>query len=405
MLRIYNSLSKRVETFKPLDKKLVRLYTCGPTVYSRQHLGNYRTYLWEDALKRYLAFSGYKVMHSMNITDFDNTVMKEMRKTGINRKRLTAKYEALFRQNLSALGALPADRYPHVSQYAEKMADRVLALLKAGLAYKDGRGRVFFDVSKYKKYGELSGRRLHPAERKVAREEYKRFQAGDFLLWNPCKKGDEGCGECFQSKLGAAHPAWNLHCAVMSTETLGNRIDIAMGGKDNIFNHHENTRAIASGLSHAEYAKYWMHIRHLIIDGEKMSKSKGNVLLLSDMLKRGFRPRQVRFVLLSVHYRKRLNFTWEYANKMRKRYAALGKLIGAMKKQDGAGSRNFDKLLNDAKWDFQTAVDDDLDVPAAVAGIERFLSECAKARISKKQAGRALSLLGKFDTVLAFLPL
>jgi len=414
---IYNSLTQRVETFSPLSTKQVKLYTCGPTVYSRPHLGNYRTYLWEDTLKRYLQHCGYRVLHTMNITDYDNTIMKAVKKTGVPREKMTRENERLFRQDLHAFGAKPADKYPHVSGYADKMASRVIALLKKGFAYKDRHGRIFFDISKFKSYGKLVGKRISNSK-KIEWEEYKPNQAGDFLIWKPCV--NEDCHDGFDSILGGAHPPWNIQCAAMSTDSLGSQIDIAMGGADNKFNHHENTRAIAGAISGKEYAKYWVHIRHLIINGKKMSKRKGNVVLLPDMVRRGFSPEITRFILLSVHYRQRQDFTWAYARKMKERYSALaegiaklkktggngGSLSGArLAKADGKGGKLFDSKLARLETAFNGSMDSDLNVPRAVNTLEKFLAKIEYAELSSEQGKRAIALLRKFDTVLACLPL
>ncbi len=402
MLEIYNSLTRRVETFSPISARKVLLYTCGPTVYSRPHLGNYRTYLWEDTLKRCLLYEGFPVRHAMNITDYDNTIIRAVKKTGVSREKMTRENERLFRQDLHALGTIPADAYPRVSDYANKMAGRVIALLRKGFAYKDGKGRVFFDISKFKSYGRLVGKRISNSK-KIDWEEYKPKQAGDFLIWKPCV--DEGCHNGFDSILGGAHPPWNVQCATMSTDTLGKQIDIAMGGMDNLFNHHENTRAIAGSLSGREYSKYWVHIRHLIINGHKMSKRKGNVILLPDMVRRGFSPKITRFILLSVHYRRRLNFTWDYARRMKERYSALADGIARLEKSDGSGVADFEHVLSRAQTRFEEAMESDLRVPRAISGIEKFVSSCNGKGVSKKQSRRALALLKKFDTVLACLPL
>ena len=399
---IYNSLTKRVETFSPLSTKQVKLYTCGPTVYSRPHLGNYRTYLWEDTLKRYLQYRGYTVLHAMNITDYDNTIMKAVKKTGVPREKMTRENERLFKQDLRAFGALPADKYPHVSNYADKMASRVIALLKKGFAYKDKHGRIFFDISKFKSYGKLVGKRISNSK-KIEWEEYKPKQAGDFLIWKPCV--NEDCHDGFDSILGGAHPPWNIQCATMSTDSLGKQIDIAMGGTDNKFNHHENTRAIAGSLSGKEYAKYWVHIRHLIINGRKMSKRKGNVVLLPDMVRRGFSPAITRFILLSVHYRQRLDFTWAYARKMKERYSALAEGIARLQKANGTSSPLFDSQLARLEAAFNKSMDHDLNIPRAIAAVEKFLAKNKNARLSGEQGKKAIALLRKFDTVLACLPL
>lgn len=403
MLRIYNSLSRKKEIFKPNSGRNVKLYTCGPTVYSRPHLGNYRTYLWEDMLRRYLLYLGYRVKHVMNITDFDKTILRAVKRTGVPREKMTAECEGLFRKDLSALGALPADSYPHASDYTEKMARKVGELLEKGAAYKDDEGRVFFDVSKFKSYGRLVGKRLSNTSRRVLWEEYRPQKAGDFLIWQPCEKPE--CGGCFGSSRGPAQPPWNIQCAVMSTDNLGSRIDIAMGGTDNRFNHHENTRAIAWGLSHSEYAKYWVHIRHLTMNGRKMSKSKGNVVLLPDMLRRKFSPQEVRFLLLSRHYRNLMDLTWARAREEKRRHRQLEKGIFALKHARGEGAGNFAALVAGLERGFRSAMDDDLDVPEAIAAVEKFLASCEKLEVSRAQGRRALALLRKFDSVLACLPL
>lgn len=399
---IYNSLTRRVEAFSPISAKKVLLYTCGPTVYSRPHLGNYRTYLVEDTLKRYLLYQGYRVRHAMNITDYDNTIMRAVKKTGVSREKMTKENERLFRQDLSSLCAIPADAYPRVSAYANKMASRVIALLKKGFAYKDAKGRVFFDISKFKSYGKLVGKRISNSK-KVEWEEYKPKQAGDFLIWKPCV--NEDCHDGFDSILGGAHPPWNIQCATMSTDTLGSQIDIAMGGYDNKFNHHENTRAIAGALSGKEYAAYWVHIRHLIINGRKMSKRKGNVVTLPDMARRGFPPALVRFILLSVHYRRRLDFTWAYAGRIKERYSELAKGIVKIRKAGGKGSPRFEKLLLGFSANFEMAMGFDLNIPKAMAATEKFVFACNESGLSKKQSQAALAMLKKSNTALACLPL
>ncbi|MCX6770935.1 MAG: hypothetical protein NTX79_02670 [Candidatus Micrarchaeota archaeon] len=246
MLRIYNSLGRKLEKFVPRSRGCVKIYTCGPTVYARPHIGNFRTYVFEDALKRYFLYQGYRVQHVMNITDIDDTVMKEVRKTHEIRAALTRKYERLFRQDAKLLGITPAAKYPHVSGYVERMTGTVAALLKMGAAYKDGKGRVFFDISKFASYGKLAGRRIKGSG-KMMREEYKPFQAGDFLLLKKCTEAH--CEKCFKTRRGMCEPAWNVQCATMATAELGNNIDISMGGQDNLFNHHENTRAVAGTSS------------------------------------------------------------------------------------------------------------------------------------------------------------
>ena len=416
-MKIYNSLGRKVEKFIPHSPKAIKIYTCGPTVYARPHLGNFRTYVFEDALKRYLLYQGFRVQHVMNITDIDDTISREVKKTGVPRAALVKKFERLFKQDAAALGIMPAAKYPHVSGYVCNMAGTVERLLKMGAAYKDGRHRIFFDISKFPTYGKLAGRKLG-GSRKVMREEYKPFQAGDFLLLGRCP--DAECEKCLETRMGMCKPAWNVQCATMATAELGNHIDISMGGQDNLFNHHENTRAIADTLCSCEFSKYYMHVKHLLLDGEKMSKSKGNVVLLPDLLSRGFSAREARMLLMSVHYRRRLDFTWEYARKVKMRSLAIRKAVNALKNArgeetfgseapggtgaEGSWKEGFAQFIADARADFEASLDDNMDLPSALAVAEKFARECADADLSKKQAQTALALLRKFDTVLACLP-
>jgi cysteinyl-tRNA synthetase len=393
-VRIYNSLSRKIEAFVPLSKKQVKLYTCGPTVYARPHIGNYRTYVWEDVLKRYLLYKGYKVLHAMNITDFDNTILREAKRRGVPIEKLTRKSERLFMKDISSLSMLPADAYPHARDYAGKMNQVVQRLLAKKAAYKDERGRVFFDISSFPSYGKLAGKILSKSSRRVMREEYKPSQAGDFLIWKP--SGDASCLE----------PPWNIQCATMAEAVLGSPIDISMGGIDNRFNHHENTRAIASVLCGKECCRYWVHIRHLLVNGQKMSKSKGNIILLPDMARKGFPPKLVRFILLSVHYRRRLNFTWGYAKSAKKRYMELKKAILKLKKasrKERSGS-NASKFAALAKQSFESAMDMDLNAPKAIEAAEKFAKMCASGK-SPCSPREALRLLSLFDSVLACLPI
>jgi len=417
-MEIYNSLGRRMEKFAPHSPKAVKMYTCGPTVYARPHIGNLRTYVFEDALKRHFLHRGCRVRHVMNITDIDDTVMKETRKTGGKRAALAQKYERLFRQDAALLGIIPAGSYPHVSGYVGKMASTVQKLMEKRAAYKDGKGRVFFDISRFPSYGKLAGVKIR-GERKVMREEYKPFQAGDFLLLSRCR--EKNCEKCFETGMGKCRPAWNVQCATMAAAELGDNIDISMGGQDNLFNHHENTRAIANTLCHHEFSKYYMHVRHLIVGGKKMSKSKGNVVLLPDLLAKGYTPREVRMMLLSVHYRRRLDFTWQYAKQVKMRSLGMRKAINALRNAKGGGAAGskaeggagaegpgrdgFSEFAADARKEFESSLDANMDIPSALEVAEKFARECAGAGLSKRQAAAALMLLGEFDSVLACLPL
>ncbi|MFA6214914.1 MAG: hypothetical protein WC717_06605 [Candidatus Micrarchaeia archaeon] len=402
MLRLYNSLSRKKQAFVPISRKEVKIYTCGPTVYARPHIGNYRTYVFEDAVKRYLIYRGMRVRHVMNITDIDESVRKATKKAGVSRPALARKYEVLFRQDAASLGMLPADSYPHVSRYVQRMAGTAAKLLESGMAYKDEKCRVFFDISKFPSYGKLAGRKI-TGGRKVMREEYRPFQAGDFLLMSRCR--EKNCEKCYETRMGKCSPAWNVQCATMATAELGCRIDISMGGRDNLFNHHENTRAIANSLCGAEYSEYYLHARHLIVDGQKMSKSRKNTIYLPDLLSRGMPARASRMLLLSVHYRRRLDFTWKLAQEVKMRWLGMKKAVNRLKSAHGQEAREgFGEYAAAAKKEFEAALDDDMDVPGALDVSEKFARECADAGLSARQSRAALALLKKFDAVLGCLP-
>ena len=407
MLRFYNSLSRRIEKFAPVSGKAVKIYTCGPTVYARPHIGNYRTYAFEDTVKRHLLNKGYRVRHVMNITDFDNTILRAVRKTGMPRRRLTAIAEREFRRDLRALGAIPAEKYPHASEYAGRMAQAALALLKKGIAYKDESGRVFFDISKYRGYGELYGRKFRSGKR-VMREGYFPWQAGDFMLFRPCRKSRINAG-CFETALGRGEPAWNVQCAAMSMDCLGSGIDISMGGMDNKFEHHENTRAIVESLTGKPCSKYWLHVRHLTVNGKKMSKSKGNVVMLPDLSARGLSGKAARMLLLSVHYRKRLDFTWERAMEAKAGFARLERNLSLLKRVRRKGGRGCAGDLEFAEESFNAAMDDDFDVPKAISIAGKLAERCAEldsaGKLSGADAKRALALFRRFDSAIACLPL
>jgi cysteinyl-tRNA synthetase len=386
MLKFYNTLTRKIEAFTPHIRGRASIYTCGPTVYSRPHLGNMRTYVFEDTVKRYLRHKGLRVKHAMNITDYDFTMRKESRKTGVPLAELAQEFESVFRRDAKRLGILPANSYPHVSRHEHEMEELARELVADGHAYDDKNGRIFFDISKFPDYGLLAGKRIKGKGRTM-REEYKPGQSGDFLLWD-------------------RHPHWNVQCATLSTLALGRNIDISMGGYDNRFNHHENTRAIRCALFGCDHSKYWLHVRHLIINGRKMSKSKGNTIYLSDLERRGFEPKAVRFILHSEHYRRRLNFTWEAARLVHREYLRMKSAIARLRMNDGAGSSAHKSRSARALADFESAMDNDFSIPDAIGIASEFAHECADdGALSKKQAKSALALLSKFDSVLGCLPL
>jgi cysteinyl-tRNA synthetase len=359
--------------------------------------------VFEDVVKRYLIYLGYRVLHSMNITDIDETMMKEARKTGMTCQGLAEKYARFFRKDCLDLEIIPPDFEPHASEYARDMIQEAYGMLERGMAYKV-RNNVYFRLSAFPQYGELSGKRIGPDGKRVVKEEYKRNEAGDFLLLRPCSRT---CNLCLRGRGMHMIPAWNAQCAAMSMKTLGGRADISMGGEDNAFNHHENTRAVASSILGAESSKYWMHTAHLTMRGIKMSKSKRNAVYLHDLQELGFPARGVRMFFLSEHYRKRLDFTPDKMRAARESYACLRDSIAKIRRADGSGAAGFGRMAETARLDFEKAMDNDFDTKGALRVATEFTSDCAKlaekGQLSAKDAKNAIALVEKFDSVLACL--
>lgn len=309
-MRFYNTLTRRLEEFHEIEKGKVGLYTCGPTVYDYPHIGNYRSYLFEDLVKRFLLFSGYRVRHVMNITDIDDKTIRKANELNVPLAEVTQKFIAAFHADLRALNALPADVYPRATEHIPEMLDLVSALLQKGFAYQKD-GSVYFSIERFKEYGRLAN--LDRASLKTGAtaaadaDEYEKEAAQDFVLWKSGKPGEPS----WPAPFGAGRPGWHIECSAMSMKYLGPHFDIHMGGVDNIFPHHENEIAQSECANGMTFVNYWLHCQHLIVDGMKMSKSLGNFYTLNDLLLKGFSPMAVRYLLISSHYRKLLNFTLE----------------------------------------------------------------------------------------------
>jgi len=306
MIRFYNTLPGKIEDFRPLRPGEVGLYTCGPTVYDYPHIGNYRAYIFEDILKRFLIFSGFKVTHVMNITDVDDKTIKGANALGVSLNEYTKKYIDAFFEDIKVLRILPADHYPRATEHIEDMVRMIKGLLDKGYAYfKDG--SVYFSLAKFPDYGKLSkiNKEELKAGARVETDEYEKESVYDFVLWKKAKPGEP----YWETEFGPGRPGWHIECSAMSTRYLGPTFDLHCGGIDNIFPHHENEIAQSEAYYGQKFVNYWLHCHHLVVNGEKMSKSKGNFFTLRDLLARQIDPVDLRYFLLSTHYRKMLNFT------------------------------------------------------------------------------------------------
>jgi cysteinyl-tRNA synthetase len=307
-LHLYNTLSAEVEEFRPLEDSQVRMYSCGPTVYDYGHIGNFRTFIAVDILRRFLRQSGYKIRHVMNITDVDDRIIRNSASAGVSVKEYTAKYEKAFLEDAAALNieqptiVCATDRIP-------EMAEFIAELQKKGFAYRTDDGSYYFSIAKFPAYGKLSKKDFAGMEdgARVDVDEYEKDSARDFALWKAPKPGETS----WETVIGPGRPGWHIECSVMAMEELGETFDLHAGGEDLIFPHHENEIAQSESFSGKPFAHFWFHVRFLLVEGEKMSKSLGNFYTLRDLVLKGHKPSSIRFLLASVPYRNQLNFTFD----------------------------------------------------------------------------------------------
>src|SRR5215471_3656071 len=307
-LRVFNTLGRRIVDFEPREPGHVRLYTCGPTVYNTVHIGNLRTFLWEDVLRRHLKAKRWRLTHVMNLTDVDDKTIRGANEAKQSLRDFTTRYAELFFRDIDRLGFERAEMYPRATDHVSEMQAITTKLLQRGNAY-ESEGSVYFRIATFPTYGRLSGIDLSAARRgeRVADDEYEKEDVKDFVLWKAAKPGEPS----WPSPWGAGRPGWHIECSAMSMKYLGERFDIHTGAVDNIFPHHENEIAQSEAATGQPFVDVWLHGEHLVVDGEKMSKSKGNFFTLARVLDRCNDPAAVRYLFLSVPYRTKLNFTWD----------------------------------------------------------------------------------------------
>src|SRR6266700_2486999 len=307
-LRLFNTLSSQVEDFRPLRDSEVRMYACGPTVYDYGHIGNFRTFVAVDLLRRYFRQSGYKVRHVMNITDVDDKIIRNAAQAGVSVQQYTAKYQEAFLEDAATLHIEEA-QIVRATENIPQMAEFIAKLVEKGLAYKTEDGSYYFRIAKFPRYGKLSKKDFAGMEdgARVDVDEYEKDNARDFALWKAPKPGEAS----WETSIGRGRPGWHVECSVMSMEELGPSFDLHAGGEDLIFPHHENEIAQSESATRKPFAHFWFHARFLLVEGEKMSKSEGNFFTLRDLLLKGYKPSAIRFLLASVPYRNQLNFTFD----------------------------------------------------------------------------------------------
>ncbi len=410
VLKIFNTLTRKKEEFIPIDKKQVTMYTCGPTVYDVPHIGNYRSFVIEDMMRRYLEYKGYKVKQIMNITDIDDKTIKNSAKEGMALKEFTDKYTKIFFEDLKTLNILEAFKYPKATEHVEDMMKIIRALVEKGYAYEK-LGSIYFAITKFKDYGKLSKVNLEgmkPGAR-VDVDEYEKDNPQDFVLLKRSTTEELKRGIFYDTEWGKARPGWHIECSAMSMKYLGETIDIHTGGVDNMFPHHENEIAQSESYTGKKFVNYWMHIEFLIVNGEKMSKSLGNFITLRDLLKRGEDPKAIKYLLLSGHYKNILNFSDEGLKSAKITVDRLIDFIDRIQEMEAEGEYN-EKLLEkvkETKIKFEESMDDDFNMPLALASIFDLVGEVNKAieekDVSRENLDEVYDLLMSFDKVLGIL--
>ncbi|MBI5071893.1 cysteine--tRNA ligase [Candidatus Falkowbacteria bacterium] len=418
MFKLYNSLTKQKENFKSLaeeknKKKLVTMYTCGPTVYDYVHIGNLRSFLVADLLRRFLEFKGYKVKHVMNITDVGHMVADA--ETGEDKMEAAARREKkdpwqiaefftkAFFADIKRMNFLKADKYPKATDHIKEMIKIILKLIKNGYAY-EANGSVYFDLSKFSDWGKLSGNKLEDliAGARVEINPEKKHPY-DFALWikNPSHIMQ------WNSPWGKGYPGWHIECSAMSMKYLGETIDIHTGGEDNKFPHHESEIAQSEGATGCQFVRFWLHVKHLMVDGEKMSKSKNNFYTLGQILEKGYSPRALRYLLISSHYRDSLNFTFDGLEAAETALQRLDetwtKISEAVSENKNGKGESLVAAAEIAEKEFGAALDDDLNISGAFAALFNFIRKInAKltSGVSKKELVVAKKALLKMDGVL-----
>jgi len=407
MLKLYNTLTRRKEVFKPIKPGFVGIYSCGPTVYDYAHLGNFRAYIVTDLMKRYLLYKGFKVKHVMNLTDVDDKTIKRSLEEKIPLKKLTEKYISAFFEDLEALNILKADVFPRATEHIDEMVALIKKLLEKGYAYKTGDG-IYFSIRKFKDYGKLSHLKTEKlkAGARIKADLYEKAQAQDFALW---KFWDEADGDVFwQTEIGKGRPGWHIECSAMSMKYLGEHFDIHMGGEDLIFPHHENEIAQSEAATNKKFVNYWLHNRWLLVEGKKMSKSLGNFYTLRDLLSKGYDARAIRFLLLSCHYRKPLDFTFKALEAAKAQVLRLDEFVTRLKEvkevKSKASHKKVEDLIEKVKKEFEDSMDNDLDIAKALASLFVFVRTVNKMidkkETTKEDARKIYELILKFDSVL-----
>ena len=404
-LQLYNTLSNKIEEFQPAENNTVRMYGCGPTVYDFGHIGNFRTFVAVDLLRRFVRQSGYQLQHVMNITDVDDKIIRNSAREHKSVQEYTRKYELAFLEDMQTLNLQRPERLVRATEHIAEMAEFIRKLAEKGYAYRTEDGSYYFHIAKFPGYGKLSKKDFAGIETgaRVDVDEYDKDNARDFALWKAPKEGEAH----WESVIGPGRPGWHIECSVMAMKYLGPSFDLHAGGEDLAFPHHENEIAQSEALTGQTFARFWMHVRFLLVEGKKMSKSEGNFFTLRDLLLKGHKPSSIRFLLSSVPYRKQLNFTFQG---LEQAAHSVGRLRDFKSRLEMAHlppgkSEAMQQLAAETRREMRAGLEDDLNTARALAAIFDMVREANTAadRNELKQADKdpLLAALNQFDEIFA----
>ena len=406
-LQLFNTLSGKVEEFRPLEDDLVRMYACGPTVYDYGHIGNFRTFIVVDTLRRFLKQSGYKLKHVMNITDVDDKIIRNAAAAGVSVQDYTKKYKQAFLEDADALNIQHPEFLVNATDHIQEMAHFIAGLVEKGYAYRTEDGSYYFRIAKFPEYGKLSKKDFAGMNdgARVDVDEYDKDNARDFALWKAPKPGEAQ----WDTEIGPGRPGWHIECSQMSMKYLGESFDIHAGGEDLIFPHHENEIAQSEALTGKPFVHVWVHARFLLVEGEKMSKSAGNFFTVRDLILMGHKPSSIRFLLMSVPYRKQLNFTFDGLTQAANSVERLRNFKLRLETSQFADDGNviIAEIAERTSAEMRAGLDDDLNTARALGAVfdmVRDVNAAADAgEVRKANVPQLLRVLEEFEEIFAVL--
>jgi cysteinyl-tRNA synthetase len=406
-LHLYNTLTNKVEEFQPAEDNTVRMYACGPTVYDYGHIGNFRTFVAVDLLRRFLKQSGYKMQHVMNITDVDDKIIRNAARESKQVQEYTKKYELAFLEDMQTLGIQQPEKMVRATEHIQEMAEFIRKLEEKDIAYRTDDGSYYFRIAKFPEYGKLSKKDFGGIEvgARVDVDEYDKDNARDFALWKAPKPGEQ----IWETVIGPGRPGWHIECSVMSMKYLGKSFDLHAGGEDLTFPHHENEIAQSESLTGKIFARFWMHVRFLLVEGKKMSKSEGNFYTLRDLVLKGYKPSAIRFLLTSVPYRKQLNFTMDGLTQGQKSVDRLREFKAriTMAKVEAGKNEAIQQLAMDTKRRMREALEDDLNTAEAMGAMFEMVREVNTAadrgELREQDKAPLMAALERFDEIFGVL--